>query len=170
MHIYFYLKIIAFVGKNGDRYKNCLRFEMKEENFRPYFQARVCSEQDEKTIVRLEFEHRKLWRAADHRGGEHVGRRGSGMAEERIASAMHGSRFAVLESLSIVPVERSKEAFSTDTAMHFRDNRIPGTTQIIPSNLDNVFLTLYILADYYCGDTIRFSRYILERRKEFIFP
>lgn len=37
IRIYFYLKIIAFVGKNSDRYKNCLRFEIKEENFRPFF-------------------------------------------------------------------------------------------------------------------------------------
>lgn len=65
------------------------------------------------------------------------------MAEERIASTMHGSRFAILESLSIVPLERNEEAFSTDTAMYFRYNRITGTTIIhlnrIPF-LDNVFL------------------------------
>lgn len=50
------------------------------------------------------------------------------MAEERIASTMHGSRFSILEPLSIVTVERSKEAFSTDAAVYFRDNRIAGET------------------------------------------
>ena len=83
--------------------------------------------QNEETVVQLEFECRKQWRASDHRRGKHIGRRGNRMPEERISSALRGSRFAMLESSSIVPLERSKEALSTDSAMHFRDNRITGT-------------------------------------------
>lgn len=103
-----------------------LRYGFNEETFY------LCSgesfvKQNEKTIVQFECECRKLWRASDHRRGKHIGRRGSGMAKERVASALHGPRFAILKSLSIVSLERSKKALSTDSAMYFRDNRITGT-------------------------------------------
>ena len=83
--------------------------------------------QDEKTMVQPECECGKLWRASNRHRGKHIGRRGRGRAKERVASALHGSRFDTLKSSSIVSLARGQETLSTDSAMYFRDNRITGT-------------------------------------------
>lgn len=141
-NIYF-LSYNYYTGKNDDN----LSFDSNEIKFSSLFSGESFSSlHDEKTIVQLEFEHGELRRATDHRGGKHVGGRGGGMAEERIASTMHGSRFSILEPLSIVTVERSKEAFSTDAAVYFRDNRIAGTKIMHLNPLpfpNNVFLICF---------------------------
>lgn len=141
--IYIFLSYNYCTGKNDDN----LSFDSNEIKFSSLFSGESFSSlHDEKTIVQLEFEHGELRRATDHRGGKHVGGRGGGMAEERIASTMHGSRFSILEPLSIVTVERSKEAFSTDAAVYFRDNRIAGTKimHLNPFHFpNNVFLICF---------------------------
>lgn len=141
--IYIFLSYNYCTGKNDDN----LSFDSNEIKFSSLFSGESFSSlHDEKTIVQLEFEHGELRRATDHRGGKHVGGRGGGMAEERIASTMHGSRFSILEPLSIVTVERSKEAFSTDAAVYFRDNRIAGTKIMHLNPLpfpNNVFLICF---------------------------
>ena len=109
--------------------------------------------QDEKTMVQPECECGKLWRASNRHRGKHIGRRGRGRgrAKERVASALHGSRFDTLKSSSIVSLARGQETLSTDSAMYFRDNRITGTVWLVISRrtylltghipfLDNVFL------------------------------
>lgn len=49
------------------------------------------------------------------------------MPSHGVTAAMREPGFAILESLSSLAVEGCQEALSTDSAMHVRDNRFPGT-------------------------------------------
>jgi len=44
-----------------------------------------------------------------------------------ITAAMRRPGFAILESLSAIAMEGCQETLLADSAMHIRDNRIPGT-------------------------------------------
>lgn len=87
-----------------------------------------CKDRNDKAVILSELGQReRRERAVDRRRGKHAGRGRGGALPHGFAAAMRRPGLAILESLSALAVEGRQEALLADTAMHIRDNRIPGT-------------------------------------------